>query len=250
MRQQTTRTINRLAANRMFRLLAGLTVIAIVLYFVFQTVNLQWDEFTRHEIAFTPYYLIWIILALTAILSALLIHAAAWTWIVNVLYGKVSYSLGLQVFFLSQLGRYIPGKLWTFMGRFSLTLNPGVPKSVLTESIFYEMCALLSAGATLFSLTFLFYGREIGINIEWLTVLVLTGVVAFLLFPRYFFFLANRLLKRLGKQTISSNILSSHLCAYFFFNLCLWLLHRPRASARHTGVPEHGTRAGSRRSAV
>jgi len=198
-------------------------IVVAVFFFVFNALNFQWEEFSKLKIIFSKNYAYWLILSLGFIISSLMISAIGWVWITNVLHAQVPYHIGVRVFFISQLGRYIPGKLWTFMGRFMLCDKQNVPTTVISESILYEVAMSFLAASAISGLT-LAISKNTTLGIDWLPYAIFCTVLLSLIAPKLFFFGLNWILIKFGKEPIKTVIKYRHLLAYFILNVFLWLL--------------------------
>ncbi len=61
---------------------------------------------------------------------------------------KISKNI-LAVWFLGEFGRYIPGNIWSFAGRFYLGVKKGIGKKSLAQSMVWEVILLISSSAIL-----------------------------------------------------------------------------------------------------
>jgi hypothetical protein len=71
-----------------------------------------------------------LIVAFSLMLSATAFYAYLWQMILGGLGTPLSYRNRYRIFFLSQLGRYIPGKIWSILGLVYLSQKEGVSEVV------------------------------------------------------------------------------------------------------------------------
>ncbi len=130
-----------------------------------------------------------LLVAGAALLVAYLARAALWVWLLRRAAGPAPLIGGMAVYLASQLGRYVPGKVWTLAGAGYLgaRLGPSAPACVLVATA--VMLVHMMVGATI-GLEAL--GRIEGLGeVGWMGLAVaLAGVVALAL-------LASPLLPRL-----------------------------------------------------
>lgn len=89
----------------------------------------------------TSYYTMPFIYTLSAIALAL-----AWGRIITVLYKKVPINSCLAIYGISQIGKYVPGNVFHYVGKQFLGVAYGIPGKELAKSQFYEIILqLLSA---------------------------------------------------------------------------------------------------------
>ena len=123
----------------------------------------------------------------------------AWGMII----GGLGYNLGAgataRIWLISELGRYVPGSVWSFVGRVYLAEQKGVPKRVTSTGLIAEMYWLLGS-ATLFGVPFLLLLPYA--NLYWLRwLLLLTPALLVVLSPKFFHW-ALRLLAKMTKSTL------------------------------------------------
>jgi uncharacterized membrane protein YbhN (UPF0104 family) len=216
--------VHILIEHKFIRFLIGLSLVFLVLFFVLDAVKFQWSELAQYEFSFGKNYPFWLVISLMFIMSSFIIQAASWNWLLNRLSSRVPYLIGIRVFFLSQLGRYIPGKIWTFLGRYSLNVTHNVPKVRITESIFYELLTLFLSGMVVFSSTFIIFGNSLYKKIDCTAIVILVASVFFLMVPRLSFNIINPILIKYGKNPINIKIRTTYLIFYFILNVFAWIL--------------------------
>ncbi|MBU3915939.1 flippase-like domain-containing protein [bacterium] len=121
-------------------------LVLIIVFISFYIIN-KWDFQLLEKISFNPAYLLvsFVLYSLHYFLVARLSH-----YLVSVK-KKIDYSDYLVVYFISQLGRYVPGKIWMIVGKFEALRRKGFSVSWVTFSSFHEMM-LMIVGAGLVSL--------------------------------------------------------------------------------------------------
>ena len=213
-----------LLKSKWLRLILGLVVGGGYSFFVLKAVNFQLNELRTIQFTFSQINIGWLIVSLVFITTSLIVSASSWVWIINVLGSNVPYSFGIKVFFLSQFGRYVPGKIWTFVGRFIVHERKLASKAHISESIVYEQAMSFLVAAGIAGLTFALSRNIIEWKISGLSYIILGVVVLSLLAPSLFRYIMNRLLVFMGKEAVQSNINMYHLGIYFLINLLLWVL--------------------------
>jgi glycosyltransferase 2 family protein len=79
--------------------------------------------------------------------------AYGWCMIIKLISGIIMVKKGMKIYMISQLGRYIPGKIFMFLGRIVFAEKMGIEKGVATISVFLEaMLSTLGAVLALFVL--------------------------------------------------------------------------------------------------
>jgi len=75
-----------------------------------------------------------------------------WNWMVRCLGGSLALRKGMKVYFLSNLGWYLPGKVWYAVGRAYLGQREGVSVGVISTSVLMEMVLSLTSSALMATL--------------------------------------------------------------------------------------------------
>lgn len=109
---------------KVFQFVLALLVIGLAAH----SLAKNWDAFRAQPIHWTPSPL-WLLasLAFTWLTYALLIEG--WRWVVRGLRQPMSYWNAARICMLSNLAKYIPGKVWSFAGIATLAAGAGVDRS-------------------------------------------------------------------------------------------------------------------------
>ena len=96
---------------------------------------------------------------LSTIIFALSYFIQIWAWyLITVKLGiAISFSETLENWFYSQLGKYLPGKVWLLLGRFYLYESKGKPKKEISMALYFEMGTMILAGSLIFLVALLFF---------------------------------------------------------------------------------------------
>ncbi len=79
-------------------------------------------------------------------------HTLWGTFWVQLLRGQgvsISWFAGVRIYFVSQFGKYVPGKAWVILLRVALLRGQGIPTSVIAVTGTYEALTNMAAGAVL-----------------------------------------------------------------------------------------------------
>lgn len=139
----------------------GLQIAVIGLIFTFLLHNLysSWNEISRYDWSLN--YSAFAIALLLMLLGSSF-YAYLWKLILVRLGNPLSYRKSFRIFFLSQLGRYIPGKVWGILGLVYLSEREGIPKSLSAASITLQLILQLLSGTMIFLFTLPLWQRGIG----------------------------------------------------------------------------------------
>lgn len=210
--------------NRTVKTLLGIIVVAVLFAAVSNSIGLQWRQIEERNLVFADGCILWLGLSMVLTIGSFMVHGASWVWILNILSGRVEYEKGLKIFFLSQLGRYIPGKIWTFMGRFMVCRDNQVTRMAVSESILYELMMSICGACVVFAVTATVSGGAFGHQGHWVQYLIIVAVACFMIWPATFVSALNLVLQKIKLGQIQSVITSMDLLKYLFMHIAVWLL--------------------------
>jgi glycosyltransferase 2 family protein len=214
------------SVTRPLRILVALVAVGLLAL----SIGRQWDDVVD---AFRRMGPGWFLLSLVAALVGLLFTSFAWRTVLADLGSPVPVRAGMRVFFLAQVGKYLPGAVWPFVAQMELGKALGVPRrrSALAGLIFVGLhCAtgLLVASATL-----PFAGRKVAEHYWW--VLALTPVLLVVLHPRVLSALLDKVFAVLRRPPLEHRLTLGPtlracgflLVTWVFYGLSLLALARP-----------------------
>lgn len=214
------------ALTRALRVLVALLALTLLALAIAR----QWDEVVDALGRMGPG---WFLLSLLAALVGLGFTSLAWRTLLADLGSPLPAGPGTRVFFLAQVGKYLPGAVWPFVAQMELGKALGVPRqrSAVAGLLFVGLhCAtgLLVASATL-----PFASPQAAEHYWW--VLALTPVLLVVLHPRVLSPLLDRafwLLRRppLDRRLTVANTVRACgflLVTWVFYGLSLLALARP-----------------------
>lgn len=167
-------------------------------------------------------------LILSTFIFAFSYFIQVWAWYLITLRLKIalSPSQSVRAWFYSQLGKYLPGKIWILLGRISYYESRGKSKKSTSVALYFEMVTVLMAGGFIFLGSLIFFGeiwpfyswRQSG----WLILLFLLGLV--FLHPSVLQKILNCVLIRLNREAISLSI--SYLDVLWILFICIvaWMV--------------------------
>lgn len=115
-----------------WRRVAGALVMLLAFGFLVALVRSQWAELQAYEWRLAPE---WAGLAAVGLAAAWLVEIQIWRAILRSLGGHLTYRSAVQVWFLSNIIRYIPGNIWQFLGMAELAAESGVARLLTLTSI-------------------------------------------------------------------------------------------------------------------
>jgi len=212
--------------GKKFKILLGWLLALIIIAYLCRIIYLH-----RAELSAWQWDINWLYALMSAIMLGLAYLSAALGWraIIDGFGLKVGPGDSFRILYLSQLGRYIPGKIWQVFGMIALSSEVGIPPRVSLASFVINQAYFIPAS---FLLIPIFIG-----NLEPIKGLYLYGNIIYLLmtiiFLIFLFFfikpnglnrILNWVLKKLNREPVEYNPDFKNRLFIFFLYLLTWLL--------------------------
>jgi uncharacterized membrane protein YbhN (UPF0104 family) len=111
--------------RRAGRIALKAALVAIVAIFIWRSLARNWDEFSAIEFEF-HFQFQWILLSVLVVWVTYAIQIASWRTILAGWQQRIRYRDAARAWCLANLGRYVPGKLWSIAGLVVLAQRAGV----------------------------------------------------------------------------------------------------------------------------
>ena len=162
----------------------------------------------------------WFGLSLAAVLVGLLFTNFAWRTVMADLGSPLPLAPGLRVFFVAQVGKYLPGAVWPYVAQMELGRTLGVPRrrSALGGLLFVALHA--ATGLLVASALLPFADSDAAGKYWWL--LALTPVLLVVLHPRVLSPLLNRAFRLLRKPPLEQPLTLGNTLRACGFLLVTW----------------------------
>jgi hypothetical protein len=209
----------------------------VVLYFLGKEVHKHWAEIRDYQWDVRYGYLL---LSIICAEAALLIFALAWRRIIGSFGFSVTAAEAFKISYLSNLGRYIPGKIWQLFGILYLASKKNIPAESAGASFVIFQLFTIPAAFLVFVLAaqidpvilvdkVALLGEVSGYLIAGLMVLLCALLV---FYPEPFLKAANVLLRRLSRpeiafrldKTVALRIFLCYCLGWIVYGLAFWLL--------------------------
>jgi uncharacterized membrane protein YbhN (UPF0104 family) len=192
----------------------GAAIVLLIFGFMLRTLYLSWKEIVAYDWHLD--YLA-LITAFSLMLSAAAFYAYLWKLVLERLGTPLSYRKSYRIFFLSQLGRYLPGKVWGILGLVYLSQKEGVSKVISGASVTLQLLLQVISGIVVFAVTLPFWQHRDSLpGLNLLLLLLPAGLI--LLHPA----LVNRGLNLALRATGQAPIELSWGYGYLLSQLGLW----------------------------
>jgi uncharacterized membrane protein YbhN (UPF0104 family) len=146
--------------------IAKLALCALLAWFIYAAFASGSQSLNRHSWHVEPW---WLVLSGVLYLVGCLPSAAFWYVVLRQTGQKVKFGESLRAYYISQLGKYVPGKWMVILLRRTLLREKSVEHTVVAASVFFETLSMLAVGAAMAALVLLIWHRD-------QTILMLTAV--------------------------------------------------------------------------
>src|SRR4030042_3076534 len=133
-------------------------IILLIFIFLGKMVWENWNQVKEAPFTFRPFSLV---LSTLIFVFSYFIQLWAWYLITLRLGIAISWVETLKSWFYSQLGKYLPGKVWLLLGRFYFYESKGKSKKSISVALYFETMPLLVAAGLIFLSTLSLF-REMG----------------------------------------------------------------------------------------
>lgn len=134
--------------------LAGTVIVLLIFGLMLRTVYVGWQDVIAYE---------WdldypaLLIAFALMLASTALYALLWKLILERLGASLKYRKSYRIYYLSQLGRYIPGKIWSVLGLVYLSHKEGVSKPLAATSVILQLILQILSGVMVFAITLPFW---------------------------------------------------------------------------------------------
>ena len=194
----------------------GLIIAAVIFYFIGRMAYREWDKISGYDWSPSP---TWFIASIFLLLSVYVMGGYGWTLVLRMLGTRLAATKGISILLLSLYGRYIPGGIWSVLGRVYLCRLEGVPDSRSGMSILLEQAYQVATAGLVFAISLLFW-TDTGSVIRVLPLVFILPLFFVFLHPKPFLKIVNPVLVRFGKGPIHLSLSLNKmliLAAYYIF---------------------------------
>src|SRR3989304_6263567 len=137
-----------------YRRILSIISLLIISYFIGKVTYREWDKISGYN--WSPNVLL-LILSVLILYLVYIIGGYGWILIMRMVGANIGLKKGLSIFLLSLLGRYIPGGVWTVLGRLYLCRLEGIPDSRSGMSTILEQAYPIVSAGFIFVASLLFW---------------------------------------------------------------------------------------------
>jgi hypothetical protein len=182
--------------GKFWKKLISILVIVAVFYYLFDNLLTSYQNLSeKHfEVIYTRLSISFVLLLFT-----FLFNPIAWMKIINDMHEDMDYRKSFSIYYASQLGKYFPGRIWSYAGQVYLAQTQGLSgEKTLISSILFQIIST-AISVYFFIITLLFW-TQFSLFARWsLVILVTVFSIAMLrldLLKKLTGIILNRFLKR------------------------------------------------------
>lgn len=203
-----------------WRRIAQVIFVVAALAFIALLVRSQWSELRGYTWQIEPG---WALLALAVLEVAWLFELDTWRAILAGLGGLLPFGRAAEIWFLSNIIRYLPGNVWQFLGMTEMAAADGVPRVATLTSIVLHQAISTAAGLALAALYFAVSGQAAWAE-RLRPVLWLVPLGLLLLQPRLLEAILNRALALVKRPPIRVTLTWGQVWVLLLRYVVVWLL--------------------------
>ena len=209
------------ARKRVIKWILQALLIAVIFYFLARNLYVNWNKIVEYDWNINYYFLASSLVL--SIVSAFLI-ALGWDLILRVVGGRLGYKRALKIFFITDLAKYVPGKVWTMVGKVYLCTKEGIPIAKTSASVVIQPLIQVISGVLMFLVSLPFWTKtnDFMNKLYFFFPLIPIGLV--LLHPAIMTKLLNFMLTRLKQKPIELNIKYRDILLILLLWCGLWIL--------------------------
>lgn len=203
-----------------YKRIFSVVFLLIISYFIARVIYREWDKISGYD--WSPDY-IFLILSVLTLYLVYIIGGYGWILVMRMVGAKIDLKKGLSIFLLSLWGRYLPGGVWTVLGRVFLCRLEGIPDSRSGMSTILEQAYPIVSAGIVFAASLLFW-NDAGSVTKVLPVLISVPLFIIFLHPKPFLKIANPMLLWMGKTPINISLSFNNMLFLAGYYSLYWLV--------------------------
>jgi len=209
------------ATKKIIKRILQVLLIVVIFYFLAKNVYVNWNKIVQYDWSINYYFLTcsFVLLIVGSFLIAL-----GWNLILRVLGGRLGYKRALKIFFITDLAKYVPGKVWTMVGKVYLCKKEGIPIAKTSASVVIQPLIQVIAGILMFLVSLPFWTKTNDLMNKLYLFFPLIPLGLVLLHPAIMTKLLNFGLARLKQKPVELNIKYRDILLILLLWCGLWAL--------------------------
>jgi glycosyltransferase 2 family protein len=192
-----------MTAKNTIKLILKTAAAAAIIFFLGHSVLSNWEVIRGYDWSFNP-----VLMAAACVMFTAAFGFLPWVWrkVLHYMGYDLSYGDARDIFYIGNLGRYIPGKVWSIAGMAYMAEKSGIPATIAgTSAVFAQVYSFLSSFG-FFILFFIFRGTfTINAGFLWFVPVFIAAAVIFI-FPANLERVLNIVLKKIGREPVALKI--------------------------------------------
>lgn len=209
--------VNKISKIKILKPILEIAILGLSIFFIGRYIWGNWSELSTHiEYANTGY----IILAILFFLLYFFFRSLGWWYILKKIGGDIKLAQGGYIWFLSEFSRYIPGNVWSFLGRVYLCDKQKVAKRVASLSLLLEIFYLL--GASIAMGVVFFMTGSFALKLPIWTLVILIPIAVTIINPKILGKIINAVFYKWKGEKINFNLSFWHSILIFLIYIIAW----------------------------
>lgn len=217
--------------------LVKLVLIVAVFYFIYLQFRANWNDIKTYDWAVESVWLL--LLSVICALFSLLLFAATWRIVVKGFGDQISLPVAFKISYLSNLGRYMPGRIWQLFGiiyvarQYGLTAEKATASFIISQlfttvSAFLILAVSAQIKPAIIIDQIAFMGKGSAYLFSFLMALLSLVVVVW---PNKILAITNYILRRMARpelrfsidKKVAPVIFLGYCVAWIFYGAALWM---------------------------
>ena len=196
-------------------------VIAVIAFFLARSLYANWNKILEYDWKVNYYFLV---SSLFLCIVVAFFLALGWNLILRVLGGRLAYRRALKIFFVTDLAKYVPGKVWTMLGKIYLCQKEGIPVPRTSASVVIQPLIQVISGISIFLVSLPFWTKttDFVTKLYFLFPLIPIGLVV--LHPVILTKALNFVLTKLKRDPVAFKVRYRDILLILFLWGGLWIL--------------------------
>ncbi|MCG2759606.1 MAG: flippase-like domain-containing protein, partial [Candidatus Delongbacteria bacterium] len=200
-----------------------ITLFLLVIWYIYTNIAKNIEKIK--EINFKNYDPKFMFFFVITLFISLIYPVFVWKYLLRSMGEKINTLSALRIWFVSNLGRYVPGKVLQIAGLVYLANKEGVSKSKAIQSVLYSQITANGLGLFMGLGLLLLKSNSIKFPNSFHLTLILIALFIFLLWiPSFLMKSSNFVLEKFKKQTIEQSLCRRNYMIYLSLQIINWIL--------------------------
>jgi glycosyltransferase 2 family protein len=197
-------------------------VVVAIFFFLGKVVWENWAQVKEASFSFNPFGFI---LSTLIFAFSYFMLTCVWYLITITLGVSIPFSETVESWFYSQLGKYLPGKVWVLLGRFYFYESKGKSKATIFIAFYFEMVSVIVAGSFISWVALIVFKESMSFySLKQFWVILLCFFCLISLHPRFIQKILNWILMKFKREPVSLLISYSNILLIVFVCVIAWVI--------------------------